>query len=251
MGDLEDVAERISHHGPTVPVGRFQQLFQLDAHRHRALGGRPRPRHRHRRTRRPGTAPARLKVRSSPASPRSLSRLGGPARQSPWRQHRAKSSPGRPHPRRQCGGLSSGSPAEHSSRARPSIPPSRCVLGYSHWFIATWARMPQCRLVNSQVHRPPPAKYENSWPSSRKPDIPTFRDAHGPMGFTQRQAGGKFSRDEASAFIAQLLDAESEGSVTVRTPAWRQSAQDQLLSSLPSEQLAGELRRRGWTVNEP
>jgi hypothetical protein len=78
-----------------------------------------------------------------------------------------------------------------------------------------------------------------------------FRDARGPMGFTQRQAGGKFSRDEASAFIAQLLDAESEGSVTVTTPAWRQSAQDQLMSSLPSEQLAGELRRRGWTVNEP
>lgn len=78
-----------------------------------------------------------------------------------------------------------------------------------------------------------------------------FRDARGPMGFTQRQAGGKFSRDEASAFIAQLLDAGSEGSVTVATPAWRQSAQDQLVSSLPSEQLAGELRRRGWTVNEP
>ena len=78
-----------------------------------------------------------------------------------------------------------------------------------------------------------------------------FRDARGPMGFTQRQAGGKFSRDEASAFIAQLLDAKSEGSDTVTTPAWRQSAQDQLMSSLPSEQLAGELRRRGWTVNEP
>ena len=28
MGDLEDVAERISHHGPTVPVGPFQRLFQ-------------------------------------------------------------------------------------------------------------------------------------------------------------------------------------------------------------------------------
>ena len=38
-----------------------------------------------------------------------------------------------------------------------------------------------------------------------------FRDARGPMGFTQRQAGGKFSRDEAEAFIAQLRDAESDG----------------------------------------
>ncbi len=33
-----------------------------------------------------------------------------------------------------------------------------------------------------------------------------FRDARGPMGFTQRQAGGKFTRDEADAFIAQLTD---------------------------------------------
>jgi hypothetical protein len=27
-----------------------------------------------------------------------------------------------------------------------------------------------------------------------------FRDARGPMGFTQRQAAGKFTRDEAAAF---------------------------------------------------
>lgn len=31
-----------------------------------------------------------------------------------------------------------------------------------------------------------------------------FRDARGPMGFNQRQAGGKFTRDEADAFIEQL-----------------------------------------------
>jgi hypothetical protein len=28
-----------------------------------------------------------------------------------------------------------------------------------------------------------------------------FRDARGPMGFNQRQAAGKFTRDEATAFI--------------------------------------------------
>jgi len=78
-----------------------------------------------------------------------------------------------------------------------------------------------------------------------------FRDARGPMGFTQRQAAGKFSRDEAAAFIAQLLDAESDGSNTVAAPTWRQSAQEQMMSSLSSEQLAGELRRRGWTAIEP
>jgi hypothetical protein len=36
-----------------------------------------------------------------------------------------------------------------------------------------------------------------------------FRDARGPMGFTQRQAGGKFTRDEADAYIEQL-EAEAE-----------------------------------------
>lgn len=35
-----------------------------------------------------------------------------------------------------------------------------------------------------------------------------FRDARGPMGFTQRQAGGKFTTNEAQAFIDQLQEAE-------------------------------------------
>lgn len=78
-----------------------------------------------------------------------------------------------------------------------------------------------------------------------------FRNARGPMGFNQRQGGGKFSRDEAAAFITQLLDAESEGTIGTSPPAWRQSTQEQLIRSLPSEQLADELRRRGWTATEP
>lgn len=71
------------------------------------------------------------------------------------------------------------------------------------------------------------------------------------MGFTQRQAAGKFSRDEAAAFIAQLLDAESDGSTSAAVPSWRQSTQEQMMSRMPSEQLADELRRRGWTTIEP
>jgi hypothetical protein len=78
-----------------------------------------------------------------------------------------------------------------------------------------------------------------------------FRDARGPMGFTQRQAAGKFARDEAAAFIGQLQDAGADGSTAVPVPAWRQSAQEQMMSCMPSEQLAGELRRRGWTAIEP
>src|ERR1700727_1140503 len=78
-----------------------------------------------------------------------------------------------------------------------------------------------------------------------------FRDARGPMGFNQRQAGGKFSRDEADGYITQLQEAESGGSAPVAAPAWRKSTQEQILKILSSEQLAGELRRRGWTAVEP
>jgi hypothetical protein len=78
-----------------------------------------------------------------------------------------------------------------------------------------------------------------------------FRDARGPMGFTQRQAGGRFTRDEAAEIIAQLMDAQAGEGVPVVPAAWRQSAQEQAMRALPSERLADELRRRGWTVIEP
>ncbi len=78
-----------------------------------------------------------------------------------------------------------------------------------------------------------------------------FRDARGPMGFTQRQAAGKFSRDEAAAFISQLQDAESDRSDPVAVASWRQNAQEQAMSHMSSELLAAELRRRGWTAIEP
>src|ERR1700684_4594172 len=78
-----------------------------------------------------------------------------------------------------------------------------------------------------------------------------FREARGPMGFSQRQAGGKFTRDEAAAFITQLQEAESNGAPVVAAPAWKKSTQEQLLQVLSSEQLAGELRRRGWAAIAP
>ena len=78
-----------------------------------------------------------------------------------------------------------------------------------------------------------------------------FRDARGPMGFTQRQAAGKFTRDEAAAFIDRLQDAELDGDTPVAVPAWRLSAQEQIIRHVPAEKLAVELRRRGWTVIEP
>ena len=78
-----------------------------------------------------------------------------------------------------------------------------------------------------------------------------FRDARGPMGFTQRQAAGKFSRDEAEGFIARLQGNEPDGTSRAVVSAAKLSAQEQLLRHLPAEQLAAELRRRGWTVTEP
>jgi hypothetical protein len=79
-----------------------------------------------------------------------------------------------------------------------------------------------------------------------------FRDARGPMGFTQRQAAGKFTRDEAAAFIDRLEEAESTGDAPVAAkPAVRLSAAEQALRRMPAEQLAGELQRRGWIVIEP
>lgn len=80
-----------------------------------------------------------------------------------------------------------------------------------------------------------------------------FRDARGPMGFTQRQAGGRFTRDEAAAFIEQLEDAEHDagGSAPPPPPVERLSATERALRAIPTERLAAELQRRGWVVMEP
>jgi len=78
-----------------------------------------------------------------------------------------------------------------------------------------------------------------------------FRDARGPMGFTQRQAAGKFTRDEAAAFVARLQGDELHGTPLTVVRSAKLSAREQLPRHLPVEQLASELRRRGWTVTEP
>lgn len=76
-----------------------------------------------------------------------------------------------------------------------------------------------------------------------------FRDARGPMGFTQRQAAGKFTRTEADELLERLRNSEPEQSMEV--PIWRRTVQSDLLNQIPDERLAVELRRRGWTVVEP
>jgi hypothetical protein len=101
-----------------------------------------------------------------------------------------------------------------------------------------------------------------------------FRDARGPMGFTQRQAAGKFTRDEAQGLIDQLLEAEHQASdggsgdggadagaaeapvpAAVRQKAAatdrRAAEQARSLRSISDEVLAAELQRRGWAVVQP
>ena len=88
-----------------------------------------------------------------------------------------------------------------------------------------------------------------------------FRDARGPLGLTQRQAGGKFTRDEADELIACLED-EAEGAdappgEVPRTAAAtdrydrREAQRLAALRQIPDEALAAELQRRGWVVMEP
>jgi hypothetical protein len=90
-----------------------------------------------------------------------------------------------------------------------------------------------------------------------------FRDARGPMGFTQRQAAGKFTRDEADEFIAQLESEQQTGpgpeptasrdepTPARRPPPARADADARALRRYSTEQLAAELQRRGWVVMDP
>ncbi len=80
-----------------------------------------------------------------------------------------------------------------------------------------------------------------------------FRDARGPMGFTQRQAAGKFTAAEAAAFIEQLQDAEHSdaGPAPAAQPTVKLTAAERALRGYADHVLAAELQRRGWIVVEP
>ena len=93
-----------------------------------------------------------------------------------------------------------------------------------------------------------------------------FKDARGPMGFTQRQAGGKFTRDEADEFIGALQEAahESTGPDVAPGPEpasarpkraqpkpVQRASTSSPLAAFSDEQLAAELQSRGWVVMAP
>jgi len=74
-----------------------------------------------------------------------------------------------------------------------------------------------------------------------------FRDARGPLGFTQRQAAGKFSRDEADAFIQQLQDEADQSTVAT------QASSDPTIAvvvddAVSAADLAGAIRAAGGAL---
>lgn len=99
-----------------------------------------------------------------------------------------------------------------------------------------------------------------------------FKDARGPMGFNQRQAGGRFTADEAAELIDQLQQAEYEAEQAVCTatveeaapPAAEKTASkppgmtdeeraemERAVRAASTKSLVLEVRRRGWTVTKP
>jgi len=87
----------------------------------------------------------------------------------------------------------------------------------------------------------------------------SFRDARRPLGLTQRQGNGKFTKSEASELIERLLqggdpaEASAEPSGDDAGPAERRmrDTQASMLRGIPADLLANELARRGWTVEPP
>jgi hypothetical protein len=98
-----------------------------------------------------------------------------------------------------------------------------------------------------------------------------FRDARHPLGLTQRQAGGKFTRAEASQLIDRLVAGEggaggdgaggagggagdtaaSAAAEAAAAEARLDAARAEALAGTPAEALAAELERRGWQVTAP
>ena len=79
----------------------------------------------------------------------------------------------------------------------------------------------------------------------------TFREARRAYGLTQRQAGGKFTKQEASALIDRLVNGEPE---VDRETVLEEQANDThalVLRGMPAQWLADELIRRGWQVTDP
>lgn len=98
-----------------------------------------------------------------------------------------------------------------------------------------------------------------------------FRDARGPLGLSQRQAGGKFTVSEASELIDQLVNGEAGDPDAPRSPeadtpnpssraadltadraaSRHADSQATMLRGVPAHLLVAELERRGYAVKDP
>lgn len=78
-----------------------------------------------------------------------------------------------------------------------------------------------------------------------------FRQARHPLALNQRQAGGRFTQDEAAALIDRLESAGAGPPDLAEAQSPRDAATRQLLSVMPAEHLAAELERRGWILIAP
>lgn len=97
----------------------------------------------------------------------------------------------------------------------------------------------------------------------------SFKEARHPIGLTQRQAAGKFTRDEVTELMARLeseADGESPAQAADQTleeipvatgsrskPRAERRRQEQRLAvaGLPDDLMASELELRGWTCIPP
>ncbi len=85
-----------------------------------------------------------------------------------------------------------------------------------------------------------------------------YRAARRPLGLSQRQGNGKFTRQEASELIDRLVNGENVDSPRPAGTAAERADDDKivvaqagLLRGFRADLLAGELERRGWTVTPP
>lgn len=83
-----------------------------------------------------------------------------------------------------------------------------------------------------------------------------FREARREFGLTQRQSGGKFTKQEASELIDRIINGEPEQSdeldpATLLEAPEVTPAQAAMLRGIPAQILADELLSRGWSVRPP